>query len=77
MFKIKKYQWNDPKLQGKAKTYDSIMLLAAILVVVSIYLLPPSMKMANIAFLVIGFIMWILSYRTKEKDRKLKGNTNK
>ena len=72
MFKMKKYQWNDTKLQNKAKTYDSIMLLAGILVIASVYLLPSGMKVANFGFLAVGIIMWILSDRTKAKDKKIK-----
>jgi len=69
---FKKYQWNDLKLQKKAKTYDYLMVLSGILVVACIYLLPDKYIMANLIFIVVGIIMWILSDRTKTKDKKLK-----
>ena len=70
--KFTKYQWNNIQLQKKAKTYDYLMVLSGVLVLACIYLLPDKYIMANILFIVIGIIMWILSDRTKTKDKKLK-----
>lgn len=67
-----RYQWNNPELQKKNKTYNVLMLICAVLVLVCLYGLPQELKWVNMVLLVAGASMWYMAYRAQSEDRKLK-----
>lgn len=72
---FKQYQWNNIQLQKKAKRYDSLMLIAGILVLASLGFLTDNNNLSNIVamvFGVAGIVLWVLSDKTKTQDKKLK-----
>lgn len=70
-----KYKWNDAKLQRKSRNYDWVMIAFAV-IALAVYFFQLPMLFLLLAFAV-AVVFYVLSWRVKSKDTKLKIKDNK